>query len=137
MTEKKGQITADWTQRTHDERGCINCGEDDRRPADATNMKGTKRMKKKERAVIVTTEHRGVFFGYANDTDGEQIALKKARLCLYWSRDVKGFMGLAGRGPTSDCRIGPPANITLRKITSVIEVTPEAAKAWEAAPWKG
>lgn len=94
-------------------------------------------MAKKNRAVVVTTEHRGVFFGYADDTDGEQIALKAARLCVYWSTDVKGFMGLAGEGPTKSCKIGPPADITLRKITAVIECTPEAAKAWEAAPWNG
>lgn len=90
-----------------------------------------------ERAVIVTTEHRGVFFGYAAKTDGDQIALRASRLCVHWSSDVKGFMGLAGTGPTRTCRIGPPANITLRKITAVLECTPEAVKAWEAAPWNG
>ena len=91
---------------------------------------------KGERAVIVTTEHRGVFFGYASDTHGETIALKKARLCIYWSRDMKGFMGLAASGPSKDCRIGPPADITLRKITAVVEVTnPEAITRWENAPW--
>ena len=88
-----------------------------------------------ERPVLVTTAHRGVFFGYARDTDGETIALTKARLCLYWSRDVKGFMGLAATGPSAGCRIGPAANITLRAITAVLEVTPEAVVQWEAAPW--
>ncbi len=88
-----------------------------------------------ERAVIVTTEHRGVFFGFARETDGEQIALRDARLCVYWSADVRGFMGLAGAGPTKGCKIGPPADITLRKITAVIECTPEAVKAWGSAPW--
>lgn len=87
------------------------------------------------RAVIVTTAHRGVFFGYASDTDGEQIALSRARLCLYWSADVKGFMGLATNGPSKSCRIGPAADITLRSITAVLEVTPEAVAKWEAAPW--
>lgn len=87
------------------------------------------------RPVLVTTAHRGVFFGYAENTDGDTIALKQARLCVYWSRDVKGFMGLASKGPTANCRIGPPADITLRAITSVAEVTPEAVKAWESAPW--
>lgn len=91
-----------------------------------------------ERAVVVTTEHRGVFFGYATDTDGEAIELKRARLCLKWTAEVKGFMGLAATGPTRGCRIGPAVpGITLRKITSVLEVTPEAVKAWEAAPWGG
>jgi hypothetical protein len=90
---------------------------------------------KKERPVVVTTAHRGVFFGYATATDGEQVALKRARLCLYWSRDVKGFMGLASTGPTSSCRIGPAADVTLRNITAVLEVTPAAAEQWEKAPW--
>jgi hypothetical protein len=99
-------------------------------------------MKKKTKSngmgmpVLVTTSHRGVFFGYAKDVDGETIALKRARLCVYWSSDVKGFMGLAANGPTATCRIGPPADITLRNITAVATVTPEAIKAWEAAPWK-
>jgi hypothetical protein len=91
--------------------------------------------KVKERAVIVTTEFRGVFFGYATDTDGETIKLARARNCIYWSQDCNGFMGLASKGPTAGCRIGPPADITLRKITAVLEVTEEAAKKWEAALW--
>lgn len=60
--------------------------------------------KSKERAVIVTTAHRGVFFGYATDTDADTIALKRARLCVYWSADVRGFMGLASGGPTEVVR---------------------------------
>lgn len=89
-----------------------------------------------ERPVLVTTAHRGVFFGYATKTDGETIALKRSRLCIYWSTDVKGFMGLAANGPTTNCRIGPAADITLRAITAVLEVTPEAVTKWEAAPWQ-
>lgn len=90
---------------------------------------------KRRRAVVVTTAHRGVFFGYATDTDGEQIALMRARLCVYWSSDVKGFMGLASSGPTYNCKIGPAADVTLRDITAVLECTPDAVKAWEVAPW--
>lgn len=98
--------------------------------------KTTKKTTKKPRAVLVTTAHRGVFFGYATDTDGETIKLTKGRLCLYWSADVKGFMGLASTGPSASCRIGPPADIELRSITAVAEVTPVAVTAWEAAPWR-
>lgn len=90
-----------------------------------------------ERAVIVTTANRGVFFGYATETQGPVIVLKRIRNCLYWSRDVKGFLGLAVTGPTASCRIGPPAPAAeVRNITAVVEVTPEATAAWEAAPWK-
>jgi hypothetical protein len=44
-------------------------------------------------------------------------------------------MGLAATGPSASCRIGPAADITLRNITAVLEVTPAAAAKWEAAPW--
>jgi len=91
----------------------------------------------KERAVLVTTAHRGVFFGYATDTAGDVIKLRAGRNCLYWSTDVRGFLGLARTGPTSSCRIGPPADVELRAITAVAEVTPDAVRAWESAPWKG
>ena len=50
-------------------------------------------MKKRQaaRPVVVTTAHRGVFFGYTDDADGEQVALTRSRLCIYWSADVQGF----------------------------------------------
>jgi hypothetical protein len=89
------------------------------------------------RPVIVTTEHRGVFFGYAEKTDGDTIELKQGRLCVYWTADLRGFMGLASHGPSRGCKIGPAADITLRAITSVVEVTDEAAARWESAPWNG
>lgn len=87
-----------------------------------------------ERPVLVTTEYRGVFFGYAKDTSGDTIKLRAARNCIYWSKSVGGFVGLAERGPDSNCRIGARADLELRKITCVAEMTPDAATAWEAAP---
>jgi len=93
--------------------------------------------KSSERPVIVTTAHKGVFFGFAEDTSGATIKLKRARLCVYWSADLRGFMGLASVGPNSNCKIGPPADIELRDITAVLEVSPEAVTKWEAAPWNG
>jgi hypothetical protein len=87
---------------------------------------------KKERPVIVTTEYRGVFFGYADNTAGDVIFLKRARNCIYWSADLRGFAGLAAMGPGSSCKIGPVVDIEVRKITSVIEVAPEAEIKWNA-----
>lgn len=91
----------------------------------------------KERAVLVTTAHRGVFFGYAKETAGETIKLRSARLCVYWSADLRGFMGLASHGPNSSCKIGPAADVELRNITAVVEVSAEAVSRWEKAPWSG
>ena len=89
----------------------------------------------KERAVLVTTAHRGVFFGYAEETSGDTIQLRKARNCIYWPSDQKGFLGLASDGPKDGARIGPAADIELRDITCIAEVTDAAVERWEAAPW--
>lgn len=87
-----------------------------------------------EKAVLVTTEHRGVFFGYTDKTDGDVIHLKRARNCIRW-RGIKGFLALAESGPTTECRVGPQADIELRKITCVALCTQKAVEAWEKAPW--
>lgn len=89
----------------------------------------------KERAVLITTEFKGVFFGYATDTDGDTIKLKRARNCIYWPTQNKGFMGLASDGPHKDAKIGPPADIELRKVTSVVEVTEKAEQIWNDFKW--
>ena len=91
--------------------------------------------KKSERAVLVTTSHRGVFFGYATKTDGVTIKLRAARNCIYWPVENKGFLGLASIGPLNGAKVGPAADIELRDITCVAEVTPVATIAWEGSPW--
>ena len=91
---------------------------------------------KEERAVLVTTAHRGVFFGYATETDGAAIKLRAARNCISWPSTNKGFLGLASMGPLAGSRVGPAADLELRDITCVAECSDEAVKAWEAAPWK-
>jgi hypothetical protein len=88
----------------------------------------------KGRPVLVTTEFRGVFFGYALETSGDVIKLTGMRNCIYWDSKTGGFAGLAENGPGKGCRIGARVDGELRKITSVIEVTPTAVAAWESAP---
>ena len=83
------------------------------------------------RPVIITTEYKGVFFGYAADTSGDVIHLKDARMAIYWGT-TKGIMQLAETGPTSSSKISSKADLELRKITAVIEVSPAALAAWEA-----
>ena len=85
-----------------------------------------------ERPVIVCTEHRGVFFGYASDTNGTAIMLKRARMAIYFGTN-RGVMELAETGPTDKSKVSARADIDVRKITAVFEVTPEAAKKWEDA----
>lgn len=99
-------------------------------------MSPTKKSASAELAVIVTTSHRGVFFGYAVDTNNKTISLRGARNCLYWPSSVGGFMGLASGGPNKDTKVGPSCDITLHDVTAVLKCSPEAEKAWLAANWK-
>jgi hypothetical protein len=88
------------------------------------------------KAVLITTEFRGVFFGYLKEDKKapEQITLTGARNCIYWSSSVGGFLGLAAKGPDKECRIGVRVpEVTLYKVTSVTPVEDAAVKAWEAA----
>lgn len=89
---------------------------------------------KKKIPVIITTEYRGVFFGYIDPAKKNEdvLEVERCRNVIRWTADVRGFMGLAALGPNSGCKIGPSANIELRKITSIIHVSPEALVKWEA-----
>lgn len=88
------------------------------------------------RPVVLTTTHRGVFFGYAKDTSGTTIHLKEARMCVRWSPDMKGVIGLAVNGPSASCRIGPAAiSAEVRDVVCILEVTEQAQERWEKAPW--
>ncbi|AWB79590.1 TPA: hypothetical protein UL939_000563 [Stenotrophomonas maltophilia] len=90
-------------------------------------------MSDKNRPVIVTTEHRGVFFGYADNTSGSEIKLDNARMAIAFGT-TRGILELAETGPTSRSKISARApSIDVRKVTAVIEVAPAAVKAWEAA----
>ena len=91
---------------------------------------------KKTQPLMVTTEHRGVFFGYGVPTNEKTIRLENARMCIYWSNDCKGIVGLASVGPTASCKIGPAAPaITILDVTAVFEVTKLAEEKWASQPW--
>lgn len=86
--------------------------------------------------MVVTTSHRGVFFGYGVPSDTPTIRLERPRMIVYWSADTRSVVGLAANGPTAACRISPEAlAITLRDVTAVIEVSATAEKRFHEAPW--
>lgn len=82
--------------------------------------------------LLVTTEHKGVFFGYGEVSEEKIVRLERARMCVYWSTATKSVLGLAATGPLDGCRISPavPA-ITLHDVTSIIECSDEAAGEFE------
>lgn len=89
------------------------------------------------RKVLVTTAHRGVFFGTLDtgysDTD-KTLALRNARNVIYWA-GTRGFLGVASEGPDPQSKIGSRADrIVLHNVTSVTDCTASAAEKIEA--WK-
>ena len=90
--------------------------------------------------VVVTTIHRGVFFGYVPTTqkmDAKIVRLIDVRMCISWASSVRGMPGLAATGPDNQCRISPrcPA-MTAQDVTAIFECSPGAIEAWEKAPWQ-
>ena len=85
--------------------------------------------------VIITTEYRGVFFGYVNEQDITKIemSVSECRNVIYWSSKTRGFLGLSADGPNSDCTIGAKAgdDVFLHKITSVAKCSEKAEAVWK------
>lgn len=92
-----------------------------------------------QQPVVVTTAHRGVFFGFLGadgSRDDKTIELTDVQMCVYWSSDVQGVLGLAATGPSRSCKVTRPApRITLQDVTAVIDATIEAVKLWQDRPW--
>lgn len=84
------------------------------------------------KAILVTTQHRGVFFGLVPDKQKlteRSMRLESARMAIYWGT-TKGVAQLAETGPTSSSKIGAPATVTVHDITAVWEVTEKALAQW-------
>lgn len=90
------------------------------------------------RPVLVTTAHRGVFFGYlVGDPSKERVTLNRARNVTYWDASVRSFLGLAAQGPSDKSRVSAAAGdaSTLFDVTGVFVCTPEAVEKFEKGPW--
>lgn len=91
----------------------------------------------KARRILVTTAHRGVFYGHLDpkykDTD-KTLALLNARNIIYWAGS-RGFLGVAATGPDSGSKVGSVAErVVLHDVTSVTDCT--AAAATKIEEWK-
>jgi len=88
------------------------------------------------KSVIITTSHRGVFWGHLESTTdkGRTVVLTGARNAIYWGT-TKGFLELAQVGPNSKSKIGMVApRITLHDVTSVTECSDAATQSWRTFP---
>ena len=85
--------------------------------------------------IIVTTQHRGVWFAQAEDgadlTSKTLTDLKNCRMAIYWGTE-RGLQQLAETGPTDTSKISAPADIhVLHDVTAVFSVTDKAAEKWQ------
>lgn len=95
-------------------------------------------MAKKGDFVVVCTDKdkRGVFAGVLKSQDGDTVTLTDSRMCVYWSRETKGVVGLASIGPQDGSRVSPASpEAEIPGVTLVSLCSDEARKRWEAEPW--
>lgn len=89
--------------------------------------------------VLVTTDasRRGVFAGILESNDGAgNVVLINAQMCIYWSKETRGVLGLAVTGPALGSRVGPPvARLELNGVTAIAAMSVEAVKGWSKQPW--
>ena len=88
--------------------------------------------------VLVTTDNRGVFFGFVaipHDPVTKTITLRDARCALTWPVSQRGFLGLAAQGPLPETVVGPAVpRLTATAVTSIAAVTQDALDAWNNQP---
>jgi hypothetical protein len=101
-------------------------------------LKKPRKEREMKKSVIVTTQHRGVFYGVLNTDEQPEsdrtLILNNCRNAIYWAGS-RGFLGLASDGPEKGSRVGSTApRVVLHDVTSVSDCTPKAAQAWEG--WK-
>lgn len=91
----------------------------------------------KKTGLVITTSHRGVFFGYGVDKPGaKELTVTNVRMCIQWQASNKGVLGLAVTGPNSSARVTQAVpEMTIKDITAVMKCTEDAVKAWEKGPW--
>lgn len=76
--------------------------------------------------------------GYIDEKDAANTTIKaeNVHMCVYWSTDVKGVLGLASTGPDKSSRVTKAApSALLHGVTGVIGITKQAEKAWLSTPW--
>jgi hypothetical protein len=91
-----------------------------------------------KKAVLITTDKRGVFMGYIDPKDIKetQLTATDVRMCVKWSEDVKGVVGLAANGPSKNCRITAAApKAVLHGVHAILEITKKAEKEWKKEHW--
>jgi len=79
-----------------------------------------------------------VFFGeiVTSNLETKLVTLKDAQMCVYWSAETRGVLGLASKGPQKGSKVTPIIpQIELNDVTAVMTATAEAEKQWRTGIW--
>ena len=90
--------------------------------------------------VVICTDkdRRGVFGGIlvSHNQETKVAVLEQAQMCVKWTSDIGGVVGLAAKGPSEHCRISAPTpRIELDGVSCVMDASDEAKAKWEKQPW--
>jgi len=79
---------------------------------------------------IVRTYSAGVFAGYVESQDGQEVVMREARRLWQWAGAASlSQMAMSGTNKPADCKFPEPVNrVTLTQGIEVIECTPKAMK---------
>lgn len=84
------------------------------------------------KSVIVTTEHRGVFYGKLKSYDeAKRVAVLDDALMVIYFGTTQGLFQLGATGPTASSKLSAKVpDIRLEKTVSIIGVSAAAEEAW-------
>lgn len=91
-------------------------------------------------AVLITTSHRGVYFGYIDESDIDTrptLRVSNMRHVYYWAKGLAGIYELPTKGPPNGSRLTatPVPEISIDAVANVAPCTPEAIERFENGTW--
>ena len=88
--------------------------------------------------VIVRTYSAGVFAGYLEKREGQEVDLIEARRLWYWDGAASlSQMAIEGVSKPSKCKFAMPVSVTLLQAIEILSCTAEAASNIQGVPeWK-
>ena len=79
-----------------------------------------------------------VFIGLCADKTARPLELYQVHMIAYWSDDTKGLGGVASKGPTKSCKVGPEISVVDvedRSILYTFAVSEEAYQEVQKEYW--
>ena len=104
--------------------------------AGVLNKSARRRMSKNKKHVIVRTYSAGVFAGYLQSRNGQEVVLTKARRLWYWSGAASlSQLAVSGTSKPQECKF-PVAvpRVELLQAVEILDTTKEAQKSIEGVP---